>query len=110
MDDDIDADVYGDVQQPPDSELPVAPDEVLGDIANLAVGCRDLLQQLSTHYESQSVPNSEAKSQRIAFEIWAAAVGAYRHGEQSLAYRLKSLPETSDQILKLLSSLRILLS
>lgn len=86
-------------------KLPVAEDEVLWDIGSLASRCRALLYELTSQDGSQT----EAKTQLIAFNIWIAAVGAFRKGKQSLGYRLKSLPETSTQIQKLLSSLEILL-
>lgn len=86
-------------------ELPVASDTQLQDIRSTATRCRALLQKLAKADELSAQTDTEAIKQLTAFNIWAANVGVFRPGQQSLAARIKSLPETSASIQQFLLSL-----
>lgn len=79
-------------------QLPVTADNLLGDIQRLVGRCKDLLQELCIY-------DKEATRHLASFNIWAAAVGAFRLGHQSLAARLKDIPDISSLTERLLEGL-----
>lgn len=88
--------------------LPVAPDEVLDDIRSISRACQELLERLQDAEcsEDRSGPHPDASRELTSFTIWASGVGAFRLGQQSLASRLKTSPETSNMMKQLLLSLK----
>ncbi|CEJ94647.1 hypothetical protein VHEMI10166 [[Torrubiella] hemipterigena] len=88
--------------------LPVAPDEVLDDIRSTSRACQELLERLrdADSSEDRSGSYPDASRELTSFSIWASGVGAFRHGQQSLASRLKTSPETSNMMKQLLLSLK----
>lgn len=98
-----------DGEQPEEnSVLPVAQDEVLDEIRSTAQACQKLLERLQDTNLAGTRADSytEASRELTSFNIWASGVGAFRHGSQSLASRLKSSPETSHMVQQLLFSLK----
>lgn len=88
-------------------ELLVPSDEALADIGSAAARCQALLESLSGRNSELLEENGDAAKQLTNFNIWAAGVGAFRDGHESLTLRLKSAPELGSQISQLLTSLAL---
>lgn len=80
--------------------VPQLSEERLSDLRELSIRCRELLHQLSIH------DGARVRDQMASFNIWAANMGVFREGQQSIAHRLSSAPETSKLIQQLLEVLR----
>lgn len=89
----------------PLTTLPVSSDAQLLDIRQIATRCRELLLLLAKPNELSGNPDSEASKQLTSFNIWAANVGVFRAASQSLAARLKSIPDISTSMQKILTNL-----
>ncbi|CEJ87213.1 hypothetical protein VHEMI04340 [[Torrubiella] hemipterigena] len=87
--------------------LPVSSDAQLLDICQIATRCRELLLSLAKPNENSGNPDSEASKQLTSFNIWAANVGVFRAASQSLAARLKSIPDISTSMQKILTNLEV---
>lgn len=79
---------------------PQTSDSTLLDLRELSIRCRALLHQLST---DDGVDNGvEIRELKASFNIWAANMGVFNEGRQSLASRLKSVPKISKLVQQLL--------
>ncbi|UKZ64246.1 uncharacterized protein TrAtP1_005465 [Trichoderma atroviride] len=79
---------------------PQLSEERLSDLRESSVRCRELLHQLSIH------DGARVREQMASFNIWAANMGVFRQGRQSIASRLSSAPEISKLIQQLLETLK----
>ncbi|KAI0881979.1 uncharacterized protein GGS22DRAFT_171263 [Annulohypoxylon maeteangense] len=75
-------------------------DKTLSDLRELSIQCRALLHQLP------ATAGPEAIDLMASFNIWAANMGVFREGRQSLTSRLKSAPEISELVQQLLVALK----
>lgn len=83
-----------------EQHFPQLSEETLSDVRELSIRCRELLQRLSVH------DGARAREQMASLNIWAANMGVFRQGQQSIASRLSSAPEIGkliQQLLKVLS-------
>lgn len=80
--------------------LPQLSEETLSDLRELSIRCRELLHGLSTH------DGARVREQMASFNIWAANMGVFRKGQQSIASRLSSAPDISKLIQQLLETLK----
>ncbi|KAF4463390.1 serine threonine kinase [Fusarium albosuccineum] len=80
-----------------------ASEETPPDLKEISVRCRALLHELST---SGNASNALAGTELMAsFNIWAANMGVFRQGQQSLASRLRSAPDIRELVHQLLVAL-----
>ncbi|KAM0414538.1 hypothetical protein ACHAPT_013618 [Fusarium lateritium] len=77
--------------------------ETLSDLKETSIRCRALLHKLSA--EDGPTNGVAAREQMASFKIWAANMGIFREGRQSLASRLKGAPEISELAHQLLVAL-----
>lgn len=91
-----------------DEKLGVSPtsDETLSGLCELSVQCGELLHQLSTDDGLDDGDRAQARDTMAGFNIWAADLGVFCDGRQSLASRLKSVPKISELVQRLLVALR----
>ncbi|KAI1739865.1 hypothetical protein F4680DRAFT_126310 [Xylaria scruposa] len=75
--------------------------ETLSGLRELTIECRSLLHQLSV--DTNKV---EAEDLMASFNIWAANMGVFSEGRQSLTFRLKSAPDISKLVQQLLVALK----
>lgn len=87
-----------------DQTLLSTSNEALSTLRELSIQCRELLQQLS----AKNDPADDAHADELApsFNIWMANMGVFREGRQSLEARLKSAPQVSELVRKLLVVLK----
>lgn len=81
-------------------------DETLSDLRKLSIQCRALLHKLSANDGPTDTDGAEARELMASFNIWAANMGVFREGRQSLTSRLKSAPEISELVQQLLVALK----
>ncbi|KAK2032674.1 hypothetical protein LX32DRAFT_167054 [Colletotrichum zoysiae] len=79
-------------------------DNTLSALRELSIRCKGLLHQLSAY--DGLAGGAEARELKASFNIWAANMGAFREGQQSLASRLKSAPQISRLVQQLLLTLQ----
>ncbi|KAI0543458.1 hypothetical protein F4679DRAFT_577614 [Xylaria curta] len=80
--------------------------ETLSDLRELTIQCRALLHQLSFINRPTHTDRAEASDLMASFNIWAANMGVFRTGRQSLTFRLKSAPDISKLVQQLLVALK----
>ncbi|RSL41640.1 hypothetical protein CEP54_015754 [Fusarium duplospermum] len=80
--------------------VPLTSDETLSDIRELSIRCRELLHQLSA--DDGPADGAEARELMAGFNIWAANMGVFRDGQQSLTSRLKNAPQICELVQQLL--------
>ncbi|KAK1254167.1 hypothetical protein MKX08_008162 [Trichoderma sp. CBMAI-0020] len=79
---------------------PQLSEERLSDLRESSIRCRELLHQLSIH------DGARVRDQMASFNIWAANMGVFRQGQQSIASRLSSAAEISKLVQQLLDTLK----
>ena len=89
-----------------ESTLLQTSDVQLSNLRELSIPCRALLHQLSASNRRANTDVLEARESMASFNIWAANIGVFREGRQSLTSRLKSAPEISRLGQQLLSTLK----
>lgn len=87
--------------------VPTTSNETLSDLRELSIRCRELLHELSTDDGGAATAEGlEARELMATFNIWAANMGVFREGRQSLASRLQSTPQISELVRQLLELLK----
>lgn len=87
-----------------DSAISPTSDDALLVLRDLSIQCRELLHQLTA--DGGVAGGAEAGELKASFNIWAANMGVFREGRQSLASRLKNAPQISRLVQQLLMTLR----
>ncbi|KAL2678788.1 hypothetical protein Neosp_009539 [[Neocosmospora] mangrovei] len=82
----------------------LASGETLADIRETSIRCRELIHQLSDDDDLDD--RVEARELMSGFNNWAANMGVFREGQQSLTYRLGSAPQISELVQQLLVTLQ----
>lgn len=82
------------------SDVEISKDAFL-DLRNVALGCLELLRDLSTTRSS-----AKAREQMARFNILAANMNIYAEGVQALGFKLKDAPDISRLLKSLLEALR----
>ncbi|KAI0446278.1 hypothetical protein F4803DRAFT_568292 [Xylaria telfairii] len=89
-----------------ESTIAQTSDETLSDLRELSIQCRELLHHLSVNNRPTSTDGAEARELMANFNTWAANMGVFREGLQSLNSRLKSAPDISKLVQQLLIALQ----
>lgn len=72
------------------------------DVRDVTIRCRELLHHLSLKDDDEMV----AKELMASFNVWAANMGVFRQGRQSLASILRSAPQIKEIVYQLLRVLK----
>ncbi|KAL7929061.1 hypothetical protein V8C35DRAFT_284694 [Trichoderma chlorosporum] len=83
----------------------LASDQTLSDIRATSLRCKERLHNLSNDHSADAADTAEAAEQMANFKLWAAELGVFGEGRQSMAQCLTGVPHISTLVGQLLVDL-----